>query len=143
VRVTIRREDAAWSLTRNGKRARTALRLQLACEAVEERFALPVSLEQAARFAGMERTYFSRAFKKHRGIGFAAWLRELRIGYAKDLLRGSAMRITDIALASGFSDISTFERGFQKSVGLSPRRYRSLVREDDGTSALMDFHAGF
>lgn len=139
MRITARREASRAGVAS----ARTGLRLQVVCTAIEKRFRHPVSLDCAADLAGMERTYFSREFKKFKGMGFAAWLQEVRIVHAKDLLVGTEMRITDIALASGFGDLGTFERRFRQSVGLSPRRYRCEIGGIDMASRLRDFHAGF
>lgn len=122
---------------------RTALRLTAACEAIKKNFVLQISLEDAANLAGIERSYFCRAFKKHIGIGFAAWLREIRVEYAKDLLCRPEVRITDVALMCGFSDLSSFDRIFRNSVGLTPRQYRREFEKGCGMPLFTDFHAGF
>lgn len=122
---------------------RAALRLHAAREKLERKVLLPMSLESAARLANMEPTYFSRAFKKQIGVGFASWVRQTRVSCAKDLLRGSATRITDIALVCGFSDMSTFERTFRQLVGITPRQYRNQAQRIDAISSLTDYHAGF
>jgi len=143
MRITLCQENVARILEEGANRARTAARLASACEAIKEKILLQVSLEDAANLAGIERSYFCRVFKKHMGIGFAVWLREIRVAYAKDLLSRPEVRITDIALMCGFSDLSSFDRFFRNSVGFTPRRYRRALQQGNSTSLFLDFHAGF
>ena len=50
---------------------------------------------------------------------------QYRIGCACELLERTAMSVTEIALAVGYSDPAYFSRVFQRSEGCSPREYRS------------------
>lgn len=68
--------------------------------------------------------YFSRTFKKVAGLGFAEYLNNVRIKEAKNLLRDTAMSITDIGFSVGYKSTTHFGRVFSKIVGCSPIQYR-------------------
>jgi len=60
----------------------------------------------------------------HCGMNFARLLAEARLGTAAWLLRHSGLPVVEVALASGFGDVSHFHACFRKRFGATPRRYR-------------------
>jgi AraC-like DNA-binding protein len=71
--------------------------------------------------------YLQRLLKKA-GTSFTAHITELRLKHALALLtaRGkSNVRVCDIALQAGFSDISHFNRLFRSRFGETPRGVRA------------------
>jgi len=91
---------------------------------LEESYASPVSLETAARVAGLSRYYFSRLFRRMTGVGLVDWLTARRVAEAERLLRSSDLSIRDIAEEAGFSSLRTLDRAFLSLHGISPRTYR-------------------
>jgi AraC-like DNA-binding protein len=89
----------------------------------------PLSLEQAAKIACMERTSFSRFFSQAVGVTFREFLQQWRIEIAIDLMLKSDVSLTEIAFAAGFESISSFERTFKKLTTLNPSEYRRLLLE--------------
>lgn len=83
-----------------------------------------IGLNDAAEAAGVNSTYLSYLFRKEMGIGFSNYLLNLRIEYAKKLLRESNLKIVKIAEQSGFNDYHYFSKVFKKSTGKSPAKYR-------------------
>jgi transcriptional regulator GlxA family with amidase domain len=83
-----------------------------------------LSLSQAAEIVGLERTYFSRAFRKVMGNTFSEWLCSARIEKARELLSLGPLTIMSVALSVGYRDLTTFERAFKRRNGMSPRRFR-------------------
>ena len=84
----------------------------------------PLSLRQLARLAHMTPSYFCRFFKAQTGSTLTEYLLRLRIDLAMDFLSNSAMSVTDIAYASGFSSHSYFDRVFKRLKGMTPLEYR-------------------
>lgn len=99
-------------------------RLSRVIRFVNEHYSDPISLESAARIAGLERTYFSKFFRRQIGIGYARWLQWVRVRRALDLMLHQELSITAIAFEVGFSDLRTFERAFRKFTDASPRDIR-------------------
>lgn len=67
-------------------------------------------------------------FKKFNGISVHKYIADLRMSYAKELLKTSNLSVTSIAQKSGFSDYNYFAGKFKKEFGISPSQYRKNVR---------------
>ena len=48
------------------------------------------------------------------------------MSHAKRLLKGSDMKIYEVAKAAGYSDPKYFQRVFKEEVGVSPGEYRQM-----------------
>lgn len=68
--------------------------------------------------------YFSRQFKLHTGSRPLNYINEKRIERAQYLMATSSMNYSEIAVETGFSDVSYFSKTFRKVTGLSPREYK-------------------
>lgn len=91
-------------------------------------FVAGVSLERAATEAGMSQSAFCRLFKAETGLTLTAYLNDLRIGKARELLADGRQSLLEIALASGFSNQFHFIRTFKKLTSLTPGAYRKSLR---------------
>ena len=98
-----------------------------ALELIEERYRTPVSVSDLADEVGLERTYFSSLFKKTTGVSPHAYVGELRIRRACELLRQGEKSISEIAEAVGL-DYRNFARVFKAKTGESPKDYRAHRR---------------
>ena len=85
-----------------------------------------LSLETVASAAGFSKYYFTRLFKHYTDSTFYDYLSYKRIHVAESLLSRPELSVTEIALQSGFSSISTFNRIFKKLKNCSPTEYREL-----------------
>ena len=90
-----------------------------------------ISLDQLAEAMGVSRFHLSHLFSNKLGIGFKEYLNNLRVEYAKGLLRTTDTPIASIYEVSGFENQRTFNRVFKENTGASPRDYR-LGRESFG-----------
>jgi AraC-like DNA-binding protein len=87
----------------------------------------PIRLGEAARLTGLSEGAFSRFFRLHSGRTFPVFVNELRVGRACRMLAESGNKITEIAFACGFSNLSNFNRQFQRIKGMTPREYGRQV----------------
>ncbi len=83
-----------------------------------------ISVVLLAGLANLSVCYFVRAFKQSMGITPHDYLIRQRVERTKQLLSGTDMPLSEIALAAGFADQSHFSRRFRQHVGMSPRDYR-------------------
>lgn len=97
---------------------------------VDQRYAQRLLLEDVARYMGMNRTYLSTFFKAQVGVSFYDYLTRKRLTQAGFLLNNSDDSVLTIALASGFSDVKSFNAAFRKYFDLSPDRYRRQLNPD-------------
>lgn len=87
-----------------------------------------VTLAQAARVACMSPGAFSRWFHQKFGITFQEHLVALRVARACELLAATNDKITHVAMASGFRNLSNFNRLFLRHTGRRPSHYRVQSR---------------
>ena len=97
-------------------------------EYVEEHLDENVSVEALAGAAGLSMYHFARAFKQSEGLTPHEYLVQCRVRRAQELLAGTDLPISEIALASGFSDQSHCARRFREHVGVTPSDYRWSMR---------------
>jgi AraC-like DNA-binding protein len=68
------------------------------------------------------------------GLSAGQYLTRARIDRACDRLRQSAAPISAVALECGYADQAAFTRQFHKSVGLTPKAYRSAMTREHRAS---------
>ena len=73
---------------------------------------------------GKSREHVCRLFKEATSETLGAYLNDLRIEHACAMLTTTYYDIIDIALESGFENLSTFYHLFKKKMGMSPKQYR-------------------
>ena len=83
-----------------------------------------ISLQLAAEKFGYEYHYLSRLLNRNYAISFTALLNAYRLEHAITLLENSDAGISDIANASGFQSIRSFNLCFKNATGLTPKDYR-------------------
>jgi AraC-like DNA-binding protein len=87
---------------------------------------LAVRQTDISEILGIERRHFSRQFRRIFGQSYGSWIRGVRIRRAKWMLQTTYLRISQIAVGVGYSDITTFERNFRRCVSMSPKQWRKL-----------------
>lgn len=82
------------------------------------------SLEELAALTGLSLSSFKREFEKHYDSSPAKYIKGRKLEQAARLLKGTELRVSDIAFDSGFNDLAHFSKSFQKAFGTSPSQYR-------------------
>lgn len=88
----------------------------------------PLKLAMIAAAFSVGESTLRHAFKHATGRTVADCLEELRATRAKELLRESGLRITDIACRVGYPTIGSFSRAFKRFTGMSPGDYSRSIR---------------
>jgi AraC-like DNA-binding protein len=101
-------------------------RINSAVTFLENNLAAPLSLGDIAASVDLSRFHFLRLFRREVGVTPHQYLIRSRIRRAIELLLTTPHTVTEVAYASGFGDLSNFERTFRRSVGWSPGQFRSL-----------------
>ncbi|MDF2835676.1 MAG: AraC family transcriptional regulator [Paenibacillus sp.] len=91
---------------------------------LETNFGGDISLEQIAHELNMSAAYLSTYIKDKSGTNFIDHLNGLRMAKAKELLSVTSRRVGDIAREVGYENVTSFNRLFKKSTGVSPSEYR-------------------
>lgn len=96
---------------------------------IQEHYNLPLTVDDLADHANMERWRYARMFKQVTGKTPLDYISQLRMSRAKQLLSGTEDRMFDIASHVGLSNEYYFSKKFKKSVGVSPGQYRRQCRD--------------
>lgn len=83
-----------------------------------------LSITAMAERAGLNKDYFSRAFKEVMGLNYSKWLNVVRVEKAVSLMTEESLTLTEIAMLSGFKSIPSFNRVFAEYKNSPPSRYR-------------------
>lgn len=92
------------------------------------RLSKQVRLAAVATECGMSSFQLIRVFHRVLGVTPYAYLVQLRVNRARDLLH-QGVNVSEVAYSCGFSDQSHLTRVFKKAVGVPPGTYRRAVRE--------------
>lgn len=84
----------------------------------------PHRLSHLSAEARLSPFHFLRCFEEFTGATPRQYLLRTRLRRAAIRLKDESTRIIDIALDSGFGDVSNFNRAFRAEFGRSPREYR-------------------
>jgi transcriptional regulator of acetoin/glycerol metabolism len=93
-------------------------------EHVEVHLSESMDLAELAGVAGRSVYHFARAFKQSTGETPHHYLVRRRIEQAREMLAHSELPLSEIALATGFSDQSHLARHFRQMLGMTPGQFR-------------------
>lgn len=103
---------------------REAERLNRIYKHVEENFSVPVNIEKAAEVADLTIPAFCRYFKKQVRMTYTDFVNQHRINHAKRLLLRDS-NVSEACYASGFENLSYFNRVFKKLTGINPSSFKT------------------
>lgn len=83
-----------------------------------------LTLKSVADYVGFNEKYLSTRFTKEAGTTFSAYLTDLRMQKAKNLMVSTDLRMYEISERVGYHNVEHFNRMFKKSFGVSPGDFR-------------------
>jgi len=109
---------------------RTGKKMYEVLHYVEDHWTEPLRLEEAARRVKMHPRSLSRFFRRQMGTTFQDYVVEVRLGRVARRLIEDEGRVSEIAYASGFNNLSNFNRLFARRYRCCPRDYRRRLLEN-------------
>ena len=91
---------------------------------IQQNFTGKISLREFGEQFHLSEKYISRYVKEHFHITLSQYVTYLRLEHAKQLLQDTDIPVTDVAMQSGYQNVSYFIRSFQKAYAVSPLKYR-------------------
>jgi signal transduction histidine kinase/ligand-binding sensor domain-containing protein/DNA-binding response OmpR family regulator len=82
-----------------------------------------LSVEMLAANVGMSRVHMHRKLKELTNQSARDFIRGIRLKQAATLLSGKKLTISEVAYATGFSNLSHFSNSFKEFYGMSPKEY--------------------
>lgn len=91
---------------------------------INHNYASQLKLETLAPLFGYNSSYLGKLFTQKMGVRFNAYLDQVRIEKATELLRNTDMKIYEIAAEVGYKNVDYFHQKFKSSKQISPAEYR-------------------
>lgn len=91
---------------------------------IQEHYGQVLSLDILAEKVYLTPHYLSSIFIQEKGIGINKYIKTVRMEKARELLRETNMKISDISERVGYSSLSYFCRSFRNEYGVTPDQYR-------------------
>ena len=88
-----------------------------------------ISLEDVSQKLYISSAYFSRLFKKEKGITFINYLTDIRMNKAKELIEDTNYKNFEVAEVVGYSEANYFSYSYKKYFGISPSQYRKNMKK--------------
>jgi AraC family transcriptional regulator len=104
-------------------------RISTALRFIEANLDEPLTLELLASTAKMSAFHFLRVFKQITNVTPHQYILRSRLRKAAVRLKTRSDRVLEIALESGFGDLSNFNHAFRAEFGVSPSRFRGELRQ--------------
>lgn len=98
--------------------------LRTAIGYMEQNYYKKLTVEEIARYVGLDRSYLGSIFRKHLNTTMQEFLICLRMEKACGLLKYDDIRIADVARSVGYQDQLQFSRVFREHIGVCPNGYR-------------------
>lgn len=107
--------------------------IQKAILYIHEHAKSKISLKDIANSLHVNACYLSSIFKKETGKPITIFIAELKMADAKELLENTNLAVTDICYQVGYDNPSYFTEVFKKTVGMTPKEYKSNYKLDKYT----------
>jgi AraC-like DNA-binding protein len=98
---------------------------------LQDHIAMPASLDPLAEHFGISKSYLCRQAKDLLGVPLHQYWMQLKMEWAKNLLRQPGVSITQAARHVGFNDPLHFSKAFKQRIGMSPRQWRDEFGSGD------------
>ena len=92
---------------------------------IQQNFTGKILLKEFGKQFHLSEKYISRYFKEHFHITISQYVTYLRLEHAKQLLQDTDIPVTEVAMQSGYQNVSYFIRNKKKTYGMSPLKYRN------------------
>ena len=95
-----------------------------AIDFIKQNYQSDVTVEDVARQTGLNRSYFGKVFKAATGKSPQQYLIGYRMSKATELLKLTALPVSEVGRAVGYPNQLHFSRAFKNAFGVSPRDWR-------------------
>jgi AraC-like DNA-binding protein len=99
-------------------------RIETIFDYVKENYQSDIDLRQIAAKTNMTKQSFCRYFKQCTALTFFEFVTRYRIGQATQQLAHISQSVAAVSFNCGFNNLSTFNKQFKKTTGLTPLAYR-------------------
>ena len=99
-------------------------KFKLVLKYIDQNYMHDISLDTLAAIAGYSKYHFSRIFNQYHSMSYIQYINLRRTRAAEMLLLDPTISITEVAMRSGFSSLSSFNRIFKEIKHCTPSSYQ-------------------
>ncbi|WP_316838547.1 AraC family transcriptional regulator [Pedobacter gandavensis] len=89
-----------------------------------ENFQRDINLKEVADLCNLTTNSFCRFFKDRAQKSLTQFVNEIRIGHACKLLQNAELSISEVCYASGYNNLTNYNKFFKQITGMTPSEYR-------------------
>ena len=104
-------------------RTEHAEKIKTALEFMDKNYGEEIAIADVSAACYFSQYHFMRFFKKYMGMSCGEYLKNLRLEKAAQAFARGSTVILDVAMDSGFRNLSYFYREFQKKYGYTPKQF--------------------
>lgn len=97
---------------------------------IEKNYSKPLTVDELASNAGFSKSRFMSIFKEYTNITCKRYINLYRLESSLQLLKDTDNTVLNIAISSGYNNISLFNREFKKVYGVTPLEYRKANKKN-------------
>lgn len=87
-----------------------------------------ITMDELSDCVGLEYSYLFRLFKAELGISPGNYVINYKLSKAASFLQSTQMNVSEASLAVGYTDRVAFTRLFTKKYGVSPQKYKMMIK---------------
>ncbi|WP_160719529.1 AraC family transcriptional regulator [Bacillus sp. USDA818B3_A] len=114
----------------NSSRKKDRNRLTRIINYIHQNYMHPLTLNELALNEKLSVPYLSKYFQKHMGQSFIKFLNSIRLEHAVQQLLETDLPMIQIAMESGFSNISSFHKIFKDTFHTTPFQFRKKLQNN-------------
>ncbi len=99
--------------------------IRIAKEYIRNNLSSNLKAKDVAAQVNLSETYFAIYFKDKTGVTFRDYLLQVRMTYAKQMLKARVANISEVAYRTGYQDYRSFSRAFKNETGMTPSEYQN------------------
>lgn len=103
-------------------------KIRPALDYIAAHYAAPITNRQLAEMLGISTVYFRKLFTEAVGVSPIAYIHQLRISKAKEIIKSDCPKMSVIAEMLGYSSIYHFSKMFKQLTGVSPTEYAKSAK---------------
>lgn len=116
--------NESWNPDERRKASTKRQSLMAVKEYLDTHYAQRITLDQLSHDFYISKYYLIHIFKEQFGMSVTAYLQNVRITHAKQLLRFTDKSVEEVGLSCGIGELNYFSRVFKEVEGVSPSMYR-------------------
>lgn len=98
--------------------------LERSLRVIHSAYHTPLRIPDLAKMENLSHSRYITVFRERTGLSPTAYLIELRMRVACELLQTTDLSVQQISLSVGYEDAHFFSKLFKKHVGVSPKKYQ-------------------